>query len=546
MDQIDRRAPGADDAPRARGWLDKRRMIAARDFNRWRAPPAALAVHLSIGMAYGFSVFWIPLSRALPGVESCAAATSWVGELTARCNWRVESLNITFMLFTVMLGISAALFGRWVDRAGPRKAAVVAAVLWSSGLALGALAVKIHQLWLLWLGTGVIGGIGLGLGYISPISILIRWFPDRRGMATGLAVMGFGGGALVGAPLATALMKHFQTPGDNGVSATFIVLAVIYGASMLAGALSYRLPRRGWRPANWEGPTASEVSGRSVHVSTAWRDPSFWYVWGALCALVSAGLGMLSMAVPMLQEIFGGRLLGVDSDLMSMTSDQRAQIALVAVGFTGLLSLFNIAGRLFWAIVSDRIGRRNTYFCFFLISIPAYAALPALANAGQVALFVITACLILSTFGGAFAVIPAYISDLFGPQMVSAIQGRMMTAWSTAGVIGSLLMSTLHRGSSAGGAAGAHAFDIAFYTISALLVVGLICNTRVKPLADEDFMKDDDPEHQASMVMLTGVYKAVAVPPQVRKFATAASWLPVCVPMGWGVWITLNRLTLLL
>jgi MFS family permease len=515
-------------------------MIAPRDFNRWRAPPAALAIHLSIGMAYGFCVFWLPLSKALPRVESCAAVTSWLGELTAHCNWRVESLNITFMLFTVMLGISAAVFGRWVDRAGPRKAAVAAAFLWSGGLALGALAVEIHQLWLLWLGTGVIGGIGLGLGYISPISILIRWFPDRRGMATGLAVMGFGGGALVGAPLATALMKHFRTVDDVGVSATFMVLALIYGICMLVGAFSYRLPRRGWRPANWEGPSAFEVSGRSVHVSTAWRSLSFWYMWGALCALVSAGLGMLSMAVPMLQEIFGGKLLGLDVDMPSMTSDQRAQMALVAVGFTGLLSIFNIGGRLFWAVVSDRIGRKNTYFCFFVISIPAYAALPAFANAGQVVFFVLTACLILSTFGGAFAVIPAYITDLFGPQMVSAIQGRMMTAWSTAGVVGSLLMSTLHQ------SMGAHAFDIAFYTMAGLLVLGFLCNLRVQPLADQLFMKEDDPEHQASMVMLTGVYRKVTlVPPQVMKLATAASWLPVCVPMGWGVWITLNRLTLL-
>ncbi len=420
-------------------------MIAARDFDRWRAPPAALAIHLSIGMAYGFSVFWMPLSKALPHAQSCAAVTSWVGELTARCNWRVESLNITFMLFTVMLGISAALFGRWVDRAGPRKAAAVAALLWSGGLALGALAIEVHQLWLLWLGTGVLGGIGLGLGYISPISILIRWFPDRRGMATGLAVMGFGGGALVGAPLATALMKYFQTADDVGVSATFMVLALIYGASMLVGAFELPVASPRLAARHWEGPSAFEVSGRSVHVATAWRNPSFWYMWGALCALVSAGLGMLSMAVPMLQELFGGKLLGLDVHVQSMTSDQRAQMALVAVGFTGLLSLFNIGGRLFWALVSDRIGRKNTYFCFFLISIPAYAALPALANAGQIALFVLTACLILSTFGGAFAVIPAYITDLFGPQMVSAIQGRMMTAWSTAGVVGSLLMSTLHQ-----------------------------------------------------------------------------------------------------
>jgi len=505
-------------------------------------------------MAYGFSVFWLPLSKALPGVATCGPDVSRLAELTAQCNWRLESLSITFVLFTVVLGIAAAVWGKWVERVGPRKAAVVATLFWCAGLSLGALAISIHQLWLLWLGTGVIGGIGLGLGYISPISTLIRWFPDRRGMATGMAVMGFGGGALIGAPLAVGLLKHFETANDSGVAATFLALAVIYGVFMLSGALGYRLPARGWQPAGWTPPSDEAVAqNRSVHVSKAWRTAAFWCVWIVLAMNVSAGIGVLSMASPMLQEIFGGRLIGLDVGLDQLTADQRAQCAIIAVGFTGLLSLFNIGGRFFWAVLSDRFGRKNVFYCFFLGGIPLYAAIPALSASGHVVLVIASFCVLMSMFGGGFAIVPAYLSDLFGDEMISAIQGRVLTAWSTAGVIGPLLISTLRDFEIQSGAELARAYDPAFYVIAGLLFVGLVFNALVRPVAQHHFMTDAELEqhrlesrHDLAAATVTVEHaRSIAMPPVLTATA-AAVWAAVCLPIGWGIWMTLQRAAVLL
>jgi MFS family permease len=533
------------------GWLDRSRTVAGAHFNRWLIPPAALAIHLSIGMAYGFSVFWLPLSKALPGVAVCGSNVSWFDELTAHCNWRLESLNLTFVLFTVVLGLAAAVWGKWVERVGPRKAAVIATLFWCGGLVLGAIAIRVHQLWLLWLGTGVLGGIGLGLGYISPISTLIRWFPDRRGMATGMAVMGFGGGAMIGAPLAVALMKHFQSANDSGVAAAFLCLAAIYAVFMLGGAFGYRLPPRGWQPAGWKAPEGSSaIHRRSVHVSTAWKTPAFWCVWGVLALNVSAGIGVLSMASPMLQEIFGGRLIGLDLGITELSAAQQAQCALIAVGFTGLLSLFNIGGRFFWAVLSDRIGRKNTFFCFFIVGIPLYAALPALSAAGQVVAFVAIVCVLMSIFGGGFALIPAYLSDLFGDEMISAIQGRVLTAWSTAGVIGPLLISSLRNHQVQQGAELAHAYDYAFYVIALLLLMGLIVNACVRPVADRHFMSEAEletyrRESRHDTAHGTDTARAPAMRP-VFSATAAAVWATVCVPIAWGIWMTLQRAAILL
>jgi MFS family permease len=533
------------------GWLDRSRTVAGAHFNRWLIPPAALAIHLSIGMAYGFSVFWLPLSKALPGVAACGSNVSWFDELTAHCNWRLESLNFTFVLFTVVLGLSAAVWGKWVERVGPRKAAVLATLFWSGGLVLGAVAIRAHQLWLLWLGTGVVGGIGLGLGYISPISTLIRWFPDRRGMATGMAVMGFGGGAMIGAPLAVSLMKHFQNANDTGVATTFLCLAGIYAVFMLGGAFGYRLPPRNWQPAGWQAPgSVSTIHRRSVHVSTAWKTPAFWCVWVVLAMNVSAGIGVLSMASPMLQEIFGGQLVGLQLGVNELTAAQQAQCAVIAVGFTGLLSLFNIGGRFFWAVLSDRIGRKNTFFCFFIVGIPAYAALPALSAAGHIVGFVAIVCVLMSIFGGGFALIPAYLSDLFGDEMISAIQGRALTAWSTAGVIGPLLISALRNHEVQQGASLAHAYDFAFYLIAMLLLLGLIVNACVRPVAERYFMSAAQIEayrresrHDSSP--RTEDETALVMRPNFSATA-AAVWATVCVPIAWGIWMTLQRAAILL
>jgi MFS family permease len=324
-------------------------------------------------MAYGFSVFWLPLARAI-GIRqpvTCEGAGFLDLVTSTRCDWPVSMLGWTYTLFFVFLGSSAALFGHWLERAGPRKAGAVAAVCWCGGLFVSAFGVYVHQVWLIWLGSGVIGGIGLGLGYISPVSTLIRWFPDRRGMATGLAIMGFGGGAMIGAPLADRLMNAFAGPTTVGVWQTFAVLGGIYLVSMLLGAFGYRLPPPGWQPAGF-APNAGNrrlMTSRHVHVNEAIRTPQFWLLWGVLCLNVSAGIGVIGMASPMLQEVFGGRLLGMPTPLAALADDQRAAVATLAAAFAGLLSLFNIAGRIFWASLSDRIGRRITYSVFFLLGI---------------------------------------------------------------------------------------------------------------------------------------------------------------------------------
>src|ERR1700722_19754448 len=294
----------------APGFFSRERIVAGPGFNRWLVPPAALAIHLCIGMAYGFSVFWLPLSRAV-GITASVACPKDLGVFeqifaTAR-DWKISMLGWTFPLFFLFLGFAAAIWGGGVERAGPRKAGVVAAVCWCGGLAVAALGVIIHQLWLLWLGTGVIGGIGLGLGYISPVSTLVKWFPDRRGMATGMAIMGFGGGAMIGAPLANILITYFKTPTSGGVWEPFVSLGAIYFIFMPSGAFPYRGAPPGWRPEGWTPPAKNNnmITQNQVHLRDAHKTPQFWLIWWVLCLNVSAGIGVIGMASPMLQEIFG-------------------------------------------------------------------------------------------------------------------------------------------------------------------------------------------------------------------------------------------------
>src|SRR5262245_39413249 len=356
----------------APGLLDRERIIAKAGFNRWLVPPAALAIHLCIGMAYGFSVFWLPLSRQLGGKTSiaCPDGAGIMNALfTTTCDWKISELGWMYTLFFVILGSAAALWGGWLERAGPRKAGVVSAVCWCGGLLISAVGVATHQLWLMWLGSGVIGGIGLGLGYISPVSTLIKWFPDRRGMATGMAIMGFGGGAMIGAPLANLLMNAFRTPDTNGVWQTFVAMAAIYFVFMIGGAFGYRVPPVGWQPEGWTPPDQSRkamITEHNVHLRDAHKTRQFWLIWLVLTLNVSAGIGVIGMASPMLQEIFGGSLIGHTAlKFAELSGEERTMIAGIAAGFTGLLSLFNIGGRFFWASLSDKIGRKMTYYPFF-------------------------------------------------------------------------------------------------------------------------------------------------------------------------------------
>jgi len=525
--------------------LDRERIIAQAGFNRWLVPPAALCIHLCIGMAYGFSVFWLPLSRTVQGAPACTDLTQ---ELFATgCNWRVASLGWMYTLFFVLLGIAAAVWGGWLERAGPRKAGVVAALCWCGGLVLGAFGVYIHQLWLMWLGAGVIGGIGLGLGYISPVSTLVKWFPDRRGMATGMAIMGFGGGAMIGAPLADLLMNHFKTPSSQGVWETLIAMAAIYFCFMMVGAFRYRVPPAGWRPDGWTPPTASQtmITQHQVHLKDAHKTPQFWLIWWVLTLNVSAGIGVIGMASPMLQEIFAGNLIGLPGvKFNALDVGQKAQIAAIAAGFTGLLSLFNIAGRFCWASLSDYIGRKNTYYTFFILGIALYALAPFFASIGSKALFVLAFGIILSMYGGGFATVPAYLADMFGTQFVGAIHGRLLTAWSTAGIIGPVVVNYIREFQLAAGVPRDQLYNTTMYVLCAMLVAGLICNYLVKPVDPKWHMSQDEvAKLQAASASTTAgtAGGSFGIGKGGLDAQSALFWAFVGVPLAWGVWITLTN-----
>jgi MFS family permease len=529
-------------------FLARDRIVAARDFNRWLVPPAALAIHLCIGMAYGFSVFWLPLARAIGVTEPvvCEGMTLVQALTTTSCDWRVSDLGWIYTLFFVFLGSAAALWGGWLERAGPRKAGVAAAVCWCGGIATAALGVALHQLWLMWLGAGLIGGIGLGLGYISPVSTLIKWFPDRRGMATGMAIMGFGGGAMIGAPLADSLMSAFRTDVSVGVWQSFLVLAAIYFVFMMGGALSYRLPPTGWRPEGYAEAQAGRamVTNRHVHLSDAHKTRQFWLIWAVLCLNVSAGIGVIGMASPMLQEIFGGRLIGLpDIGFTALDAGQKAAVAAIAAGFAGLLSLFNIGGRFFWASLSDRIGRKNTYFAFFLIGIVLYTLAPTAAHSGSQLAFVAIFCVILSMYGGGFATIPAYLADIFGTQFVGAIHGRLLTAWATAGIIGPVVVNYIREFQIAAGIPRDQVYDFTMYVLAGMLALGLIANAFVKPLADHWFMTPeavDELQPRVDPHQPESSEDGDAAPVQSELKLTLA-WLAVGLPLAWGIWMTLQK-----
>ncbi len=532
------------------GLLAKERIIAGPYYNRWLVPPAALAIHLCIGMAYGFSVFWLPLSHALNGKSSiaCPPDMSLLGRMfSSACDWKISELGWMFTLFFVFLGAAAAVWGGWLERAGPRKAGAVAALCWCGGLLIGALAITTHQLWLMWLGPGVIGGIGLGLGYISPVSTLIKWFPDRRGMATGMAIMGFGGGAMIGAPLADVLMKHYATPTSVGVWETFVTMAVIYFISMNLGAFGYRLPAPGWKPAGWTPPSNAKalMTTRHVHVKEAPKTTQFWLVRWVLCLNVTAGIGIIGIASPMLQEVFAGQLIGLDVKFNDLTLLQKGQIAAIAAGFTGLLSLFNIAGRFIWASSSDYLGRKLTYYLFFVLGIVLYASAPWSGHNHHIALFVGAFCIILSMYGGGFSTVPAYLADLFGTQMVGAIHGLLLTAWSAAGIFGPVIVNYMREFQLAHGVPRAQVYDTTAYILCGLLVIGFVCNWLVKPVADKHFMTDAELEEERKLAHdaaraseVSGKYADNRpTPPQL----VIVAWIAVGIPILIGVWITLQK-----
>ncbi|MGL4395104.1 MAG: OFA family MFS transporter [Hyphomicrobium sp.] len=545
------------------GLLDRARIVASAGFNRWLVPPAALCIHLCIGMAYGFSVFWKPLQSALVGgdgkpLAECSAGAQTFGEKAAGtlnalfatdCNWSQFDLGWMYTFFFVLLGVSAAIWGGWLERAGPRKAGVVSTLCWTGGLLISALGVYLHQLWMLWVGSGIIGGVGLGLGYISPVSTLIKWFPDRRGMATGMAIMGFGGGAMIGSPLATLLMDQFKTPTDPGVWQTFIAMAAIYFVFMMIGSFNYRLPPAGWKPEGWTPPAATNamITSNHVHLNNAHKTPAFWLLWIVLCMNVSAGIGIIGAASPMLQETFGGALAGqsaVGYADMKKDAALAATAAAVGAGFVGLISLFNIFGRIAWASSSDKLGRRVTYFIFFTLGAALYLLASQAADWKALAIFVAAFCIIASMYGGGFATIPAYLADIFGTQFVGAIHGRLLTAWSTAGIIGPVVVNYLHDTRQAAGVPPDQIYGPIFYILAGLLVVGWVANMLVRPvdkkwhMSDAEVAAEQAKLRSANATVTSGSFG-------IGKGGLDAKalpfWLLVSIPLAWGVWKTVQK-----
>ena len=445
-------------------FFSKQATIAQPGFSRWMVPPAALAVHLCIGQAYAFSVFNGPLTKVIGITQS------------APDDWSLTTLGWIFSLAIVCLGLSAAFAGKWLEKVGPRRTMFTAACCFGGGFIISAIGVRTHQIVLLYLGYGVIGGIGLGLGYVSPVSTLIRWFPDRRGMATGMAIMGFGGGAMIAAPLSVALMNHFKSATSIGVAETFIVLGIAYFISMTIGSLAIRVPPADWKPAGWTPPVETKqkmITRNHVHIDQALKTPQFYLIWLVLFLNVTAGIGILGQASVMIQESF-----------------KNTVSAAAAAGFVGLLSLFNMGGRFVWASASDYVGRKNTYYIFFALGAVLYWLVPTFASAGNIALFVLCYCVILSMYGGGFSTVPAYLADMFGTAFVGGIHGRLLTAWAAAGVAGPVLVNYIRAYQVAHGVAKADAYTMTVHIMTLLLVIGFICNLLVKHVNDRHHMTE--------------------------------------------------------
>jgi len=445
-------------------FLDKSRTVAPPGYSRWLIPPAALCIHLCIGQAYAFSVFNLPMTKLI-GITKSGPG-----------DWNIPELGWIFTLGIFFLGASAAILGRWVEEGGPRRAMFAAALCFSGGFFVSAIGVYIHNIWIVYLGWGVIGGFGLGIGYISPVSTLIKWFPDRPGMATGMAIMGFGGGAFIASPLSVWLMGHFSTSTHIGVPEAFIVLGLVYLCFMMAGAAIVRIPAPGWKPEGWTAPVKPKklVTSSHVHVYTAIKTPQFWLIWFVLCLNVTAGIGVLGQASAMSQEMFPGKVT-----------------PLAAAGFVGLMSLFNMGGRFFWASMSDFLGRKNTYFVFFVLGMILYSLVPTTGSIGSVAGFVLCFLVIISMYGGGFATVPAYLKDMFGTRYVGAIHGWLITAWSMAGVFGPVLVNYIRQYQIDHGVPKADAYNVTMYIMAGLLLIGFFCNLMVKAVHERHHMKHE-------------------------------------------------------
>lgn len=419
--------------------------VPTAPFSRWFIPFAAVAVHICIGSVYSWSIFNRPIQALLPNQP-----------------WWFSPPYTTFSTALVCLGLSAAFLGPWVERRGPRAAATAAAILFGSGLILGGFGLAIKQSVLVFLGMGIIGGMGCGLGYIAPVSTLVKWFPDRRGMATGMAIMGFGGGAFLAGYLNLSLMNAL------GVANSIMALGAMYFCLMMVGARIIRRPPPGWTPEGWVPSVRKNVmiTDRSITRDKAIRTVQFYLLWGILFINVTAGIGILAQASPMMQDMF------------LKTPAQAAAVV-------SIISLFNAGGRFFWASLSDYIGRRNTYTVFFVAQVALFLLIPTLASGGEWLIFEIALFTIFSMYGGGFATIPAFLADMFGPENVGAIHGAVLTAWSAAAIAGPVIITELSARSKAGLAAGAskiHIYDSPLQILACLLAVGFLLTILVRPV----------------------------------------------------------------
>lgn len=445
-------------------YLNRERSVAKSNYNRWFVPIAALSIHLCIGQIYAFSVFNKPLTKVLGISEQIPD------------DWKLTELGWIFTIAIFCLGASAAIFGKWVERVGPRKTMFVAALCFSTGFLVSALGIHLHQLWLLFIGSGLLGGIGLGLGYISPVSTLIKWFPDRPGMATGMAIMGFGGGAMIASPLSVKLMEFYATETSVGVMETFVTMGIIYLVMMLFGSMIVRVPQDGWLPKGFDPVVKTSkkmITSANVLVDNAVKTPQFWLLFMVLGLNVSAGIGVLGQASVMIQEMFS----------VSSVGEEAAIDATTAAMFVGVLSLFNMIGRFVWSSLSDYIGRKNTYSIFFLLGMVLYIFIPFAGGMGSALLFVIAFSMIISMYGGGFATIPAYLRDMFGTKQVGAIHGRLLLAWSMAAIIGPVTINYMREYQlEVMQKPPADVYSLTMYLMAGLLFIGFICNLMVKPV----------------------------------------------------------------
>ncbi|MFT3700024.1 MAG: OFA family MFS transporter [Kofleriaceae bacterium] len=439
-------------------FFDRDRTIAPPDWSRWLVPPAALSIHLAIGQAYAWSVFKKPLEAYLhlSGTESA----------------------LPFQLAILVLGLSAAIIGTRVEKNGPRWAMAMSLAFFCSGFVMASIGAFTQQFWLIVLGYGAFGGVGLGIGYISPVSTLIKWFPDRPGMATGIAIMGFGGGALIASPWSTQMLTHFgvtydagvvKAVADDAIGKTFLVHGIVYAVFMSLGVLLVRVPAPDWKPEGWT-PSAKPVAlvtTASVSARNAIRTPQFWLLWTVLALNVTAGIGILERASPMIQDFF---------------KESSAPVtASAAAGFVALLSLANMLGRVVWSSTSDVVGRKNIYRMCLGVGAVIYVLLSIAASK---VVFVACACVIVSFYGAGFATIPAYLRDLFGTYQVGAIHGRLLTAWSVAGVAGPLIVNAIADAKKAEGATGSGLYSMSLHIMTGLLVVGFLANELIRPVDD--------------------------------------------------------------